>query len=260
MGRIQPVDALLVIDIGNTRIHFATYDEDGLHDPQDAITAEPENWATVLDQAWQASNDARQRQVVIGSVAPQAATTLAALVEEHCGLDPLFVRDDIPLPLELAIEGGEEIGVDRVCAAAAAFERANGACAVASFGTATTIDCVSSDGQFLGGAILPGFDMSLDVLHSRTAQLPRIDFERPISPFGKNTQEAIINGVVYGAVGALREMVERFATDLNEWPQLFITGGNAGVISEEADFVDAVVPHLTLIGIAAAYRKATQTA
>lgn len=258
MGRIQPVDALLVIDIGNTRIDFATFDEDGLHDPQQVLTNTPDDWPNVIEQAWEVSNTARQRQVVIGSVAPRASTTLAALIETHCGQDPLFIRDDIPLPLALDIESVEEVGVDRVCAAAAAYERAKGACAVASFGTATTIDCVSAEGRFLGGAILPGFDMALEVMHQRTAQLPRIEFERPTSPFGKNTHEAMINGVVYGTVGALREMVEQFATKLNEWPQLFITGGNAGVISEQADFVDAVVPHLTLMGIAAAYRKATQ--
>jgi type III pantothenate kinase len=258
MGRIQPVDALLVIDVGNTRIHFATFDEDGLHDPSDALISTPDSWPTAVTDAWQISSDARQRQVVIGSVAPQAASTLATLVEEHCGLDPLFIRDDIPLPLELAIDGYDEVGVDRVCAAAAAFDRVQGACAVASFGSATTIDCVSADGKFLGGAILPGFEMAFQAMHERTAQLPRIEFERPNSPFGKNTHEAMINGVIYGTVGALREMVERFATELNEWPPLFITGGNAGVVSEQADFIDAVVPHLTLMGIASAYRKAAR--
>lgn len=258
MGRIQPVDALLVIDIGNTRIDFATYDEDGLHDPQHALTSTPDDWGGAIEQAWHVSREARRRQVVISSVAPQASTALAAMVEQHCGLDPLFIRDDIPLPLELAIESVSEVGVDRVCAAAGAYDRAKGACAVASFGTATTIDCVSADGRFLGGAILPGFDMALEAMHQRTAQLPKIEFQNPTSPFGKNTREAMINGVVYGTVGALREMVERFATELNEWPQLFITGGNAAAISEQADFVDVIAPHLTLMGIATAYHKATQ--
>jgi type III pantothenate kinase len=146
--------------------------------------------------------------------------------------------------------------VDRVCSAAAAYERTGSACAVASFGSAITIDCVSDDGRFLGGAILPGLDLSFQALHIGTAVLPRVLPAAPTSPFGKNTHDAIVNGVAYGAVGALREIVERFATELGHWPPLVLTGGNAPLIASLADFVDAVVPDLCLIGIALAYRRA----
>ena len=94
--------------------------------------------------------------------------------------------------------------MDRVCAAAAAYERANEACAVASFGSATTIDCVSAKGRFLGGAILPGFQMAYDALHHRTDALPRVQEGAPTSPFGKSTHDAIVNGVTFGTVGAPR--------------------------------------------------------
>jgi type III pantothenate kinase len=168
----------------------------------------------------------------------------------------LRVRDDIPLPMPLDVYNPAEIGVDRVCAAAAAFERVGTACAVASFGTAVTVDCVNEEGRFLGGAILPGFQMALDALHDNTAQLPQVNIEAPRQPFGKNTQEAIINGVAYGLAGALREIVERFATSLGQWPHLVITGGSAPMIAELTDFVDAVVPDLCLMGVALAHRRA----
>jgi type III pantothenate kinase len=98
--------------------------------------------------------------------------------------------------------------------------------------------------------------MSCDALHERTAQLPRVKPANPNGPFGRNTHDAIVNGIVYAAVGALRDIVERYATELREWPQLVITGGNAPIIRPLADFVDSVVPDLCLMGIALAYRQA----
>jgi type III pantothenate kinase len=93
-------------------------------------------------------------------------------------------------------------------------------------------------------------------LHDRTALLPRVCPAAPNSPFGKNTHDAIINGVTLGTIGALREIVERFAAELHQWPELVITGGNAPMVGELAEFVDAVVPDLCLMGIALAYRQA----
>lgn len=250
------VDALLAIDIGNSRIGLGVWDEDGVHDVQRVAVAQPAAWSPALRRVWAATSAAERRAVVIGSVAPDQTRRLRPLIEEVCGVEPRCVRDDLPLPLPLEIDNPDEIGVDRVCSAAAAYEHIGGACAVASFGTATTIDCVSREGVFLGGTILPGLEMACDVLHDRTAQLPRVKPAEPRSPFGRNTAEAIIGGVSYAAVGALREIVERFATELCEWPHLVVTGGNAALVSQLADFVDAVVPDLCLMGIALAYRKA----
>jgi type III pantothenate kinase len=196
--------------------------------------------------------------VVIASVVGPKTRAVSDLAAEVCGVDPVRVRDDIPLPMPLDIDNSAEVGVDRVCAAAAAFERVGGACAVASFGTATTIDCVSAEGRFMGGAILPGLEMSYDVLARRTSSLPRVEQAAPTSPFGRNTAEAIVNGVTYGAVGALREIVERFAFELGAWPHLVLTGGAAPVVAGLADFVDSIVPDLSLIGIALAYRRAAE--
>ena len=256
MAKIQPADALLVIDVGNSRVGVAVWDEDGLHDVHQVATGAADQWTHAVQAAWLASSAARRREVVIASVAPQRTPEMVRCVETVCGVDALLVRDDLPLPLPLDVDNPESVGVDRVCAAAAAYDHTKAACAVASFGTAATIDCVSAEGQFLGGVILPGFDLSLGALHDGTSQLPRTAFAAPISPFGKSTEEAMRAGVAYGMVGALREVVERFATALNEWPRLVITGGNAPVVAELADFVDAVVPHLCLMGVALAHRRA----
>lgn len=256
-GHLPQVDALLALDVGNSRIGMALWDDDGLHAAHRLESAETSNWATVLHDLWNQTGGARARAIAMASVSPKTARQLADTVFEVCGVEPYRIGEDIPLPIAVDLEAPEEVGVDRVCAAAAAYERIQGACAVASFGTATTIDCVSEDGRFLGGAILPGIEMCFEALHVGTAQLPRVQSATPSGAYGRSTHDAIVNGVVYGAVGALRELVERYAGELREWPQLVITGGNAPLINSFAEFVDAVVPDLCLMGVALAYRKAT---
>ena len=255
MIAVEPVDALLAIDIGNTRIGLGVWDSDGLHDARRIAVAEPEAWRAAVEEVWAAIGGG-SRAVVIGSVNPESTARMQELAEAISGRAALRVRDDLPLPMPLDIDNEREVGVDRVCAAAAAYDRIGGACAVASFGTALTVDCVSPEGHFLGGTILPGFDMCFAALHEHTAQLPRVSPRLPVDAFGKNTHDAIVNGVAFGLAGALREIVERFATSLHEWPHLVVTGGNAPLIAELADFVDAVVPDLCLMGIALAHRKA----
>jgi type III pantothenate kinase len=256
MTRLKPVESLLAIDIGNTRIGLAVSDSDGIHNVRHVPIAQPGAWPEALRETWSAAPQDEPPVVVVGSVVPDVTRRLGEVLQEIWDTTPLCVRDDLPLPMPLRIDNPDEVGVDRVCAAAAAYERVQNTCAVASFGTAITIDCVSPDGHFLGGAILPGMDLSCEALHDRTAQLPRVTPAAPNGPFARNTHDAIVSGVAYAAVGALREIVERFATELREWPQLIITGGNAPLISTLADYVDAVVPDLCLIGIALAYRQA----
>ncbi|MEP0845405.1 MAG: type III pantothenate kinase [Phycisphaerae bacterium] len=254
--RLPPMDELVVVDVGNTRLRMAVCDDDGLRDLVHASTLDPGSWRGAIERTWSHTTPGARRAIVVCSVRPAESLRLAALVCEICGVEPLFVGEDVPLPLELDVENPDEVGIDRVCSAAAAYERVGAACAVASFGTAITIDCVSRDGRFLGGAILPGMQLSCDALHQRAAQLPQIQAAAPEGPFGRSTRAAIINGVAYGAVGALREIVERYATELHEWPELLVTGGNGEMIAELADFVDAHVAELCLVGIGLAYRKA----
>ena len=253
---ITPADTILSIDVGNSRIGLGLWDDDGLHGIRHADNDKVATWESALEEIWATTDPAKKRSIVIASVSPSISRQFADLVLRKCEIEPLLVRDDLPLPITLDIENPREIGVDRVCSAAAAYDRVREPCAIASFGTATTIDCVSADGRFLGGAILPGLDISCEVLHTHTAKLPHVALAAPKSVFAKNTYDAIVNGVVYSAVGALREIVERFATELNLWPKLIVTGGRAPLIVDLADFIDAHVPDLCLMGVALAYRKA----
>lgn len=249
-------EALLVADVGNTRIALGVWDEDGLRNVERIAATDDQSWRAVIDHLWQDTRGARERAVVLSSVSPRAARLFADAVLEQCAADVLEIKRDIPLPLDTRLDSIEDVGVDRICAAAAAYANVAQACAVASFGTATTVDCVSPEGEFLGGAILPGVQMSLDALHEFTAQLPRVQPSAPRHALGTNTEDAIRSGVVFGLAGALRELVERYAERLGQWPRLVVTGGNAPLIASIADFVDDVVPDLTLMGVAYAYRRA----
>lgn len=256
MSELAAVDAILAVDIGNTRIGLTICDDDGPRGTRRVLVAAPEQWREAIFDVWSEADRSRSRAVVVASVNPRITAAFCEALEEVCEQTPLRVRDDLPLPMKVLFEGADEVGVDRVCAAAAAFDRLQSACAVASFGTAITIDCVSAEGEFLGGTILPGLEMSCEALHENTAGLPRISPVKPDGTFGTSTETAINNGVLFGAVGALRDIVERFATELGAWPPLVITGGNAPLIRDLADFVDAIEPDLCLRGVALAYRQA----
>lgn len=250
--------AILVADVGNTRIGLGIADAERVRNVTRVSSHDASEWPTVL-------RDTREMLppgpvvLAVGSVAPQAAARFVESARETLDAYPLFVREDMPLPLPLDLENDREVGVDRVCSAAAAFERIKSACAIASLGTAITIDFVSNEGVFLGGTILPGLQMGCDALHERTAVLPRVEVHEPTSAMARNTRDAINSGVVYGAIGAIREIVERFATEAGAWPPLLATGGNAELIRERADFIDTFVPDLCLMGVALAYRKSRIT-
>src|SRR5262249_41731505 len=205
--------------------------------------------------AWEWLPDEEGPCLVTGRVFPDATQRVESLARADLHIEPLVVGRDVQLPLSLALTDPKTVGVDRVCAAAAAYDRFGRACAVASFGTATTIDCVNDEGIFLGGAILPGLSIQARALHEGTAQLPLVSrhARAPADTFGGTTQQAINNGIVFGAIGALREIVERYATELKRWPKLVVTGGHASLIADTCDFVDAVEPNLCIRGIAVAY-------
>ncbi|MBL8880259.1 MAG: type III pantothenate kinase [Phycisphaerales bacterium] len=260
MSRILPADSLVVIDVGNSRIGIGVSEDGTLRGVKRFDADAADDWRAGLREAWKSTDGARSRAIVIASVAPLHDRRVFVAAADDLGEEPLRIRDDVPFPMPLKIDNADEIGVDRVCSAAAAWDRVREPCAIASFGTAITIDCVSAEGEFLGGTILPGIEMSLGALHDRTAQLPRVELKAPPGPFGKNTHDAIRAGVVFGAVGALREIVERFATDLRSWPQLILTGGNARLVAELTDIADAVVPDLCLMGIALSHRSAAGAA
>jgi len=245
---------VLAIDIGNTATSAGAVIGEQVHDSITVETRRFSDLAGHLAEAWNKIASSPQARAVIGSVVPERTDEMCRLIEQATGTEALVIRQGLPLPMELAVDNPDKVGVDRVCCAAAAYDRLRQACVVADFGTAVTIDLVSDDGVFMGGVILPGAATAAASLAEHAAALPKVRLRRPPRLIGRNTQEAILSGIVYGLAGALREIVERYATELGKWPQLIVTGGGANLIAEHCDFIDNVVPNLSLLGVALAWR------
>lgn len=247
--------ALLTIDVGNTTTAICIAQDGELHDRQDIPTHKTRQLQDAFKTTWNAL-DAENKQAVCGSVVPEVFAHLQKFAVNELNTDLSGIRDDVPFAIKLGVDEPDRVGVDRVCAATAAYMEAATACAIADFGTAIKIDCVDQDGTFLGGTIAPGFDLSAVILHDATAALPLVQPNAPAdSGIGTNTESAIETGIILAAVGGLREITERFATHLGQWPKLVLTGGHADLVAKHCEFIDAVRPDLCLEGIAATYLK-----
>jgi len=157
--------------------------------------------------------------------------------------------------MTLWVDEPDKVGTDRVVAAAAAYDVVEDAVVVADFGTAVTIDLVDQHGIFQGGVICPGFEISAKALKENTAQLLNIKVTKPDAPYGKNTADAINCGLYYSIIGALEEVVRRYAEQIGRWPQIVITGSAAKTIKDDCEFIDNYVPNLVVKGIVLAYQK-----
>jgi type III pantothenate kinase len=197
--------------------------------------------------------------IVVASVKPDWTEEVRQIVKKELNEKILEIGagKDVPLPMELDVDEPGKVGVDRVLCAFAAYSVIGDAVVVADFGTAVTIDLVDEKGVFLGGTILPGFDISADALQKHTAVLPKIDkVEVPRKkPFGRNTTEAINNGLYYSAIGALETIGRLYSEEIGRWPQTVVTGGNMKIIKSGCDFVDSFVTDLGVKGIVLAYKK-----
>ncbi len=258
MIKLPPYDPdalVIVIDIGNTNTKVATWHGNNLK----TVLSVPTGDMSAFEEAYMAHRQATGKQLhaatIIGSVVPKALERIHAYVAGLEGREPLVVGDTLPLPMDLELKDNKTVGVDRVCQAAAAYDRIQTGCTIVSLGTAVTIDLVNDEGIFLGGAILPGVSLQLAALHEHTAALPKVAPAVPELPYGTDTAEAIQTGVCRGLAGAVREIVEGYATHLHRWPQAVATGGDAALLMPLCDFIDTWTTDLTLRGIGLAYSK-----
>jgi type III pantothenate kinase len=240
---------IIAIDIGNTRTRIAVVEDRKIIESSAAPTGELTAVAETLRQFRGEYFTQGRMPIAICSVVPKVCESVCDMISRQFDIEPLVIGKKVPLPLKLNLKDETTVGTDRVVAAAMAFERMGKAVAVASFGTAITIDCVNDEGVFLGGVIMPGLQMSARALAEQTAQLPLVELKTPETSWGRNTEEAISAGILYGAAGALREIVERFAVSLNKWPDLIVTGGDGEQMLKYCDFIHAYVPDLLLMGI-----------
>jgi len=253
--QFDPTAPIVAIDIGNTTTAVATWHQSTVRAPLYPTTGDDEAFRNALTAHFDACPGGRPGAVVMCSVVPPLSRLASGMVRELIEQNILIVGDTIALPIEVGLRNAKTLGADRVCAAAAAYDRIQSACAIVDFGTAVTVDVVDNDGVLLGGAILPGIDLQFRALHDHTAGLPLVTRGIPESPYGRDTEEAIQTGVCRGLAGTVRGLVEGYATELKQWPQVVVTGGGVEFMAPLLDFADTLVRDLTLIGVGLAYEK-----
>ena len=253
---------LIVIDIGNTNIKVGFFLKDSQQFIESVSGDDTKKLTKIITDAWEqvpfakrATDPIREGVVVVSSVKPEWTKLVKTICEDELNEQIKIVGEDIRLPIEMGVDNYKEVGTDRVVAAAAAYAVIQDAVVVADFGSAVTIDLVDEDGVFLGGVIAPGFELAAKSLYEGTAQLPEIKIHKPKDAIGANTIDAINSGLFYSAVGLLRAITEKYAEQLEKWPQVIVTGAGAELIKDECDFVDTWVSNLTVTGIVLAYKK-----
>jgi len=253
---------IIAIDIGNTNIDIGLFVEDKEQFVESIPGGSRAKLTKCLKSTWKkipiiesSKEDKRNGVIVVSSVKPAWTKVIEEIAETNFDEEIHIIGKDIPLPIQLWVDEPDKVGTDRVVSAAAAFDVVQDAVVVADFGTAVTIDLVDHNGIFLGGVICPGFEISAKALRDYTAQLPNIKITKPKAPYGKNTVDAINCGLYYSIVGALQEVIRRYAEEFGKWPQTIITGSGAKVIASDCEFIDNYVPNLVVKGIILAYKK-----
>ncbi|MCP4674063.1 MAG: type III pantothenate kinase [Deltaproteobacteria bacterium] len=251
---------LCVADIGNTHTVLGIYLDDELKKMWRLRTdahRTTDEWGLTLKNLFELAGFeiGEVSAVAISSVVPQAVHALTRASVRYFKIEPLVVGPGVKTGLAIRYESPREVGADRVVNAVAAYEQVGRACIVVDFGTATTFDCLSEKGEYLGGAIAPGISTALDALVTRAAKLPRVEIGKPRSVIGRNTVESIQSGVLYGYVSLVDGLVSRLEKEMECDVAVIATGGLANAIAAESTTIEKVDPNLTLEGLRLIFRR-----
>ncbi|MCO4743441.1 MAG: type III pantothenate kinase [Proteobacteria bacterium] len=192
---------------------------------------------------------------MISSVVPSVLYSLEKAFGRYFDVKPLVVGRRLKTGIKLRTDNPREVGADRIVNSVAAVETYGGPVIIVDFGTATTVDCVNAKGEYIGGAIAPGFKISEEALFERTAKLPRVALQKPEHVIGTNTVAAMQSGLFWGYVGLVDSLVSRCRAELGGEPKAVATGGMAHLIGGASDEIDDIEPELTMLGLALLYER-----
>jgi type III pantothenate kinase len=252
---------LLAIDAGNTNTVFAVFDGFDRRGAWRAATEArrtSDEYAVWLDQVMRRDgiDPGTIDQAIIASVVPSTIFNLSRLCTERFGSRPLIIGEDgVYLGIEVLIDRPEDVGADRLVNAVAAYDLVGGPLVVLDFGTATTFDVVDGEGNYRGGVIAPGVNLSLDALHQAAAKLPKVDIVKPPRVIGKSTVGAMQAGLYWGYVGMIEGLVGRIRAEMigggiGAPRSVIATGGLAVLFAEATSVIDRIDDDLTLRGLA----------
>ncbi len=251
---------LLALDVGNTNVTLALFDGDRL----------AADWRVTSRREWTADEVAVELRdlfelrdfefsavtgVVIASVVPTINPALVEASRRYLKCEPVMVGPGVKTSVRIRYENPRDVGADRIANALAAYTKYGGPVVVIDFGTAVTYDAIDADGDYLGGAIAPGIEISLDALVSHTAMLRRVEAVAPDSIIGRNTINSIQSGLVWGFVAQVEGMVKRMVDELGGKARVIATGGQAPLVAGLTSVIEATDPLLTLEGLRLIYAQ-----
>jgi len=250
----------LAVDIGNTHTVIGLFQGDHLikdwrlHTDREITSDE---LAVILDQLCQFSGIRLKDidDIIISCVVPPLIHTWKNLALNYISKDALIIQDEIPIKMPICYKRPYELGADRLANAVAAYSRYKDAVIIVDYGTATTFDCVSSRGEYLGGSIAPGLVLAAEALFKGTSRLPRVElFARPKTALGQDTASAIQAGIIYGFAGLTEGIIGQLLREFAQRPKIVATGGLAAVMAPYCTSIEEVLPNLILEGLGIIYR------
>jgi type III pantothenate kinase len=249
---------LLAIDVGNTQTHVGAFDGEELIEHWRFMT-QPGATADQLAVRVGSLLGLRELQLgqvdgaVVSSVVPRLSPEYEEMCERYLSSTCVMVGPGVKTGMAIRIDNPHEVGADRLVNAVAAYERFHDTCVVVDFGTAITFDAVSAAGEYLGGVIGPGIEISMEALTERAAKLPKVDLTEPESVIGKSTEGALQSGIVYGFAGAIDAIARRIEAELGGEVEFIATGGLAASIVPFCETIEEVDDLLTLTGLRLIY-------
>lgn len=251
---------LLALDIGNTSIAVGLFREDRLVKnwklkSESGKTCD--EYLIALNSLFKLSGFAFQQvdAIIFSSVVPPLTSVFQKLCRDMFEIRPLIVGPGLKTGMPILYENPAEVGADRVVSGIAAFEKYGGPVIVADFGTATTFDAVSEKGEYLGGAIAPGIQISAEALYLRTARLPRIEIKKPEKAVGKTTVSSMQSGLYFGYIGLVSSIISSIKEEIGKQAKVVATGGSAPLFFKTISVIDSFEPNLVLDGLKIIYSR-----
>jgi type III pantothenate kinase len=245
---------LLAIDVGNTQTHLGAFRGEELAEHWRFRTVAGATGDEIAERiagllALSGVEAAEVEAIAVSSVVPPLGGQYEAMATRYFDSPSLLIEPGVKTGMPIRIDNPYEVGADRLVNAVAAYERIGGACIVVDFGTGINFDVVSEAGEYLGGSIAPGIEISLTALAERGARIPRIELAAPEAAIGKSTRGAIQSGVIFGFAGLIDGIVRRIEAELGGEPSLLATGGLASAIVPFCETIEEIDEMLTLEGL-----------
>lgn len=249
---------ILVMDVGNTNIVVGIFKDDELvaswRLSTNPMLSKDEHGLNLLTLFGIKGINAEDiKSAVISSVVPTMTHTLNSMIKVYFNIEPLIIGPGIKTGINIKYDNPKEVGSDRIVNAVAAYKTYGGPCIIVDFGTATTFDIINEHGEYIGGALCPGLKISAEALFHKASKLPKVDLVKPKFVIGKNTEQSMQSGILYGYIGEVKYIIEKMKEEIKTEVKVIATGDFANLICKEIPLVDYINQDLSFIGLKILY-------